>query len=93
MSVLSNIWNIDDSFHHVPSTVLRNAVIRVYKMVYVHHTIVETVTPDQKCTIQSRELGMFSKLYIWMLTYLKYSVHVIDQTYLKRIFYVYLFSK
>lgn len=46
MSILSSIWNIDDSFHHVLSTILRNAVIGVHKMVYVHHTIVETVTSD-----------------------------------------------
>lgn len=46
MSILSNIWNIDDSFHHVPSTVPRNEVLGVHKMVYAHDTMVETLIPD-----------------------------------------------
>lgn len=46
MSVLSNIWNVGDGFHHVPSPVPRSALIRGRKVAYVHHTIVEAVAPD-----------------------------------------------
>jgi len=52
----------------------------------MHITQVEAVIPDQKCTTQSRESGMFSKLYIWVLTFLKYLVRTIDPTFLKRSF-------
>lgn len=46
MLILSGLWNTDDSFHHVPSAILRNGVVGVHKTVYVHHPTPITVPPD-----------------------------------------------